>query len=398
MSLNNTPSSERLHIGIFGSMNAGKSSIINAITSQSLSIVSEVKGTTTDPVLKTMELLPLGPVVIIDTPGIDDESTLGKQRIEKAFKIFNKTDIAVLVIDATVGFTTAEFNIIKKFEQKKLPFLIVMNKNDLEGVKKAPSQFAEKTIYVSALLKQNIYELKERITELKPKSHNTMPLLSDLVKPLDFVVLVIPIDSGAPKGRLILPQQQVVRAILDVGAMPIIARETELDSTLKALTFKPALVITDSQAFEAVSKIVPEDILLTSFSILFARYKGHLEKLLDGIDALNNLEDEDTVLIAEGCTHHRQCDDIGTVKLPRLISNYTNKKLNFLFTSGTEFPDKLDSVKLVVHCGGCMITEREVKYRIDYALAANIPVTNYGMLFAQFNNILKRSIKVFNLK
>lgn len=398
MSLNNTPSSERLHIGIFGSMNAGKSSIINSITAQDLSIVSELKGTTTDPVLKTMELLPLGPVVIIDTPGIDDKSKLGQQRIEKAFKIFNKTDIAVLVIDATVGFTDSEFDIIKKFKEKQLPYLIVMNKNDLEGIKKTPEEFIKKTIYVSALLKQNIYELKERIAELKPSSDNLVPLLSDIVKPLDFVVLVIPIDSGAPKGRLILPQQQVVRSILDVGAIPFITRETELEFALKTLSFKPSLVITDSQAFEKVSKIVPNDILLTSFSILFARYKGNLSTLLEGIRTLDNLKDGDSVLIAEGCTHHRQCDDIGTVKLPRLITNYTNKKLNFLFTSGTEFPDKLNSVKLVVHCGGCMITEREIKYRIDYATASKIPITNYGMLFAKFNKILDRSVKVFNLK
>lgn len=388
MSLNNTPSAERIHIGIFGNRNAGKSSLINAITSQNIAIVSDVLGTTTDPVFKAMELLPLGPVVIIDTPGLDDEGELGKMRIEKALGVLDKTDIAVLVTDGTVGMTESDNKLIDKFKEKNISYIVAINKSDLDTKKVV----CENVIYVSAKTGKNIDALKEKIASLKP-SNEEKPLVSDLIKKDDIIVLVTPIDEAAPKGRLILPQQQTIRDILDSGAVSVVCREHELKNTLSALAKKPALVITDSQAFKLVQSIVPKDIPLTSFSILFARKKGDLKSLAGGAKALNDLQEGDTVLISEGCTHHRQCGDIGTVKLPRWIKNFTGKNINFEFTSGTEFPDDLSKYKLIVHCGGCMLNDRAVKSRMEKARIAGVPMTNYGTLIAYVNGILERSIE-----
>ena len=407
MSLNNVPSSERTHIGIFGKRNAGKSSVINAITGQSLAIVSNVKGTTTDPVLKSMELLPLGPVVLIDTPGLDDEGDLGHLRIQKAYQILNKTDIALLVIDGTAGMTAEDYQILDRIRAKNIPYLIVFNKADLapdaDTSDAAPSNAdtsdtadAANVIWVSAVTGLHIQELKERLATLLPDEDSGKTILGDLIRPSDFIVLVVPIDKAAPKGRLILPQQQTIRDILDHNAISIVVKETDLKHTLETLGKKPALVITDSQVFDKAAADTPSDIPLTSFSILFARYKGNLKTLVDGARMLRHLENDDKILISEGCTHHRQCDDIGTVKLPRLIRNYTGKELEFEFTSGTEFPFSLEKYRLIVHCGGCMLNEREMKYRIRCAEDAGIPITNYGTAIACMKGILERSIEIFS--
>ena len=389
--MNETPSGNRVHIGFFGRRNAGKSSVLNAVTGQDLAVVSEVRGTTTDPVSKAMELLPMGPVVVIDTPGIDDEGTLGTLRIRKTKQILNKSDIALLIVDATVGKTEADQELLGIFRAKNIPFLVVWNKSDL--LSEIPLALPEK-IFVSAATKSGINELKERIAALQPEGLRP-PLVSDLIQSGDFVVLVIPLDSAAPKGRLILPQQQTIRDILEAHAVAVVVKDTELRETLEKLGQKPKLVITDSQAFGKVSPIVPDDIFLTSFSILFARHKGSLLPAVRGAKALDHLTDGDTVLISEGCTHHRQCDDIGTVKLPRWILEHTGKQIQFAFTSGGEFPDDLSPYKLVVHCGGCMLNEREMKYRVQCALDQQVPMTNYGILIAHINGILKRSVAIF---
>ncbi|MBQ8733270.1 MAG: [Anaerotignum sp.] len=389
MSLNETPLANRIHIGIFGKRNAGKSSIINAMTGQNLAIVSDVAGTTTDPVLKAMELLPLGPVVMIDTPGLDDVGELGLMRVQKAYQILNKTDIALIVVDGTVGITAEDEKIIERIRSKQIPYLIVKNKMDL--CERAEEE--ENTIFVSAATGQNIYELKELIGKLAPREEESRKIVSDILQTNDFVVLVVPIDSAAPKGRLILPQQQTIRDVLEAGAAAIVTRDNELAETLQNLGKKPRLVITDSQVFRTVSGIVPDDVELTSFSILMARYKGDLEINVKGARALEHLKDGDKVLISEGCTHHRQCEDIGTVKLPRWIQEYTGKKLEFQFTSGTEFPVDLSEYALIVHCGGCTLNEREMKYRLKCAEDQNIPMTNYGICIAYLNGILERSIR-----
>lgn len=396
MSLNSTPSADRVHIGIFGRRNAGKSSLINAITGQNLAIVSDVQGTTTDPVLKAMELLPLGPVVIIDTPGLDDEGELGTLRVQKAYQILNKTDIAVVVIDASIGLTEEDHMILERIRDKKIPYVIVKNKIDLPGNAESSIDASENSIEVSAATGKNIRELKEMIARLQPEEDLTRKLVGDLLEPNDFVVLVVPIDSSAPKGRLILPQQQTIRDILDAKAVSIVVQPEELPQTLSALGKKPKLVITDSQAFRQVSALTPDDLPLTSFSILLARYKGNLETTVHGARALENLKDGDKVLISEGCTHHRQCEDIGTVKLPRWIQAHTGKKLEFVFTSGTEFPVDLSPYALIVHCGGCTLNEREMKYRLKCAEDQNIPITNYGICIAYINGILERSIEPFS--
>ena len=393
MGLNNTPMAERIHIGIFGRRNAGKSSIINAMTGQNLAIVSDVAGTTTDPVLKAMELLPLGPVVIIDTPGLDDEGELGKLRVQKAYQVLNKTDIAVVVIDGSVGRTAADAAILERIREKNIPYIIVKNKSDLQ----AAGQDEENEISVSAKTGQNIYELKERIAALVPREDMTRKIVGDLLEPNDLAVLVVPIDSAAPKGRLILPQQQTIRDILEAGAVSVVTRDHELQEALHSLGRKPKLVITDSQIFGRVSKEVPADIQLTSFSILMARYKGDLEPNVKGARALEQLQDGDTVLISEGCTHHRQCEDIGTVKLPRWIKEHTGKDLHFVFTSGTEFPLDLSPYQLIVHCGGCMLNKREMKYRLKCAEDQGVPMTNYGICIAYINGILERSLAPFGI-
>ena len=389
MSLNETPLANRIHIGIFGKRNAGKSSIINAMTGQNLAIVSDVAGTTTDPVLKAMELLPLGPVVMIDTPGLDDVGELGLMRVQKAYQILNKTDIALIVVDGTVGITAEDEKIIERIRSKQIPYLIVKNKMDL--CERAEEE--ENTIFVSAATGKNIYELKELIGKLAPREEESRKIVSDILQTNDFVVLVVPIDFAAPKGRLILPQQQTIRDVLEAGAAAIVTRDNELAETLQNLGKKPRLVITDSQVFRTVSGIVPDDVELTSFSILMARYKGDLEINVKGARALEHLKDGDKVLISEGCTHHRQCEDIGTVKLPRWIQEYTGKKLEFQFTSGTEFPIDLSEYALIVHCGGCTLNEREMKYRLKCAEDQNIPMTNYGICIAYLNGILERSIR-----
>ena len=395
MGLNNTPSSERIHIGIFGKRNAGKSSLINAITGQNLAVVSDVAGTTTDPVSKAMELLPLGPVLFIDTPGLDDVGELGEMRVAKSYQAMNKTDIALLAVDSTNGFGNDELTVIKRLNEKNIPFIIVITKSDKANKVDIPTEYKEKTISVSSKTGENINELKELIAKLRPTGENPNRIVADLLQPNDFVVLVVPIDSAAPKGRLILPQQQTIRDILDSSAVSIVTRDTELEATLKNLGQSPKLVITDSQAFGKVSKIVPENIPLTSFSILFARYKGDLQTVVNGAKALETLIDGDKILISEGCTHHRQCEDIGTVKLPKWIEEYTGKKFDFKFTSGTEFPVDLSPYKLIVHCGGCTLNEREMKYRLRCANEQNIPITNYGILISYMQKILMRCINVF---
>ena len=401
MGMNQTPASERVHVSFFGKRNAGKSSIINAVTGQDLAIVSSVMGTTTDPVYKTMELLPLGPVMVIDTPGIDDEGELGALRVHKSYQVLNKTDIAILVIDSTAGKGEEELELIHRFHKKGIPYLIVYNKIDLlstEKIKDLAMSVRAGEVLVSASDGMNIQELKEKIASLKPEDTHKYPLIQDLIDPLDLVILVVPIDKAAPKGRLILPQQQTIRDILERGALSLVVRDTELKSTLDHFLAQgvcPKLVVTDSQAFARVSKAVPENITLTSFSILFSRYKGELKTQLKGIAALSSIEDGDRILIAEGCTHHRQCGDIGTCKMPEWIRNYTGKKPVFEFTSGTEFPDDVSSYKMVVHCGGCMLNEREMKYRIACCQDQGVPITNYGILIAQVTGILKRSLGPF---
>lgn len=389
MSLNNTPSANRVHIGIFGKRNAGKSSVMNALTNQNLAIVSDVKGTTTDPVLKAMELLPLGPIVMIDTPGIDDEGELGALRIKKSYQMLNKTDVAVVVIDGAEE-SAEDKELIEKIIAKNIPYVIFHNKSDTFATDKK-----EGHLYGSALEKIGIDELKQAIVNLANSEDNDKQIVADLLEPLDIVVLVVPIDAAAPKGRLILPQQQTIRDILDAGAVSVVVKDTELKETLAKLVTKPKLVITDSQAFGRVSSIVPDDIQLTSFSILFARYKGSLENAVRGAAAIEHLNNGDKILISEGCTHHRQCGDIGTVKLPNLLKKYTGKSFDFKFTSGTEFPEDLSVYKLVIHCGGCMLNEREMKYRYLCATEQNVPITNYGTAIAYMNGILKRSVAPF---
>ena len=392
MSLNDTPKSDRIHIGIFGKRNAGKSSIINAITGQSLAIVSDIKGTTTDPVQKAMELLPLGPVMVIDTPGIDDLGELGEKRVEKSYQVLNKTDIALLVVDGTLGLQAEDKKIISSFKERKLPYLIIINKSD-----KVKNKYeVENSIWVSAETKENIEELKERISQLVPSENMTLKIIGDKLEPNDLVILVVPIDKAAPKGRLILPQQQTIRDILEAGAVSVVTRDTELAETLKNLGKKPKMVITDSQAFGYVKTIVPDDILLTSFSILFARYKGDLEQAIKAVKVIDELKDGDTVLIAEGCTHHRQCDDIGTVKIPKWLKSHSDKNINYEFCSGTEFPRDLSKYKAVIHCGGCTLNEKEMKHRVYICKSQNVPITNYGIFIAYIQGILKRSIQVFH--
>lgn len=389
MGLNDTPQSERIHIGFFGRRNAGKSSVVNAVTNQQISVVSDVKGTTTDPVTKAMELLPLGPVVIIDTPGFDDEGALGEMRVKRTKQVLNRVDVAVLVVDGTVGKTGADNELIEIFNDKKIPYIVAYNKSDISEQTDCPDGVA-----VSALDGTNIGLLKERIAHLTKTDDTKLRICGDLVSEGDFAVLVVPIDSAAPKGRLILPQQQTIRDVLESGATAIVVRDTELKSTLESLGKKPKLVITDSQAFESVSKDVPEDIYLTSFSILMARYKGFLKSAVEGAAAIDRLKDDDKVLISEGCTHHRQCDDIGTVKLPRWLKNYTGKELVFETSSGKDFPEDLSPYSLVIHCGGCMLNEREVQYRRNFAEDSEVPFTNYGTAIAYMQGILKRSLEV----
>lgn len=391
-SLNQTPSANRLHISFFGCRNAGKSSVVNAVTGQELSIVSEVKGTTTDPVTKSMELLPLGPVVIIDTPGIDDVGQLGELRVQRTKKILNKTDLAVLVVDGAIGMQTADQELVELFQKKEIPYLVVYNKADL--VQSVPED-GENEIWVSATEGTNIYELKERLGALVKTDTMTRKLVGQLLKPLDMVILVCPIDESAPKGRLILPQQQAIRDVLEAGAIAVVIREHELAATLGQLGDKAAMVITDSQAFALVGKVTPDSIPLTSFSILMANYKGFLKTAVNGISALKNLKDGDKVLIAEGCTHHRQCNDIGTVKLPNWLKAYSGKKLEFEFCSGRDFPEDVSPYALVVHCGGCMLTEREVQYRMRCTVDQGIPFTNYGTVIAMVTGTLERSLRIF---
>ena len=393
MSLNAQVSAERVHIGFFGLRNAGKSSLVNRVTGQTLSIVSEVRGTTTDPVRKAMELLPVGPVVIIDTPGLDDEGALGEERVRRTRRVLDQTDIAVLVVDAAAGLSQADRELMQLFEGKRIPFVVAMNKADLVSV---PESVPENTIYVSARENENIYALKEKIAALARSAASPRELIADLVSSGDAVVLVTPIDSAAPKGRLILPQQQTIRALLDAGCVPVVTRETELSRTLSLLSEPPALVVTDSQAFGIVSKIVPESVRLTPFSILFARYKGDLRTAVLGAAALRRLKDGDTVLISEGCTHHRQCGDIGTEKLPRWVKSYTGRDVNFAFTSGGEFPDDLSPYALVIHCGACMLNEREMQSRLCRAAEQSVPITNYGIAIAQMHGILDRALQPFS--
>ena len=423
MSLQTTPSAQRLHIGFFGCRNAGKSSLVNAVTGQDLALVSEVKGTTTDPVMKAMELLPLGPVVIIDTPGYDDEGLLGEQRVMRTKRILNRSDLAVLVVDAASGIREADVELLGLFRSKNIPHVLVMNKADLifpgpasagnaagSGVTNRPgagtgvaysdaagtdTALPEEVLYVSALTGRGVEELKERLGAMAPKEDPNHRLLGDLISPGDLVVLVCPIDESAPKGRIILPQQQAIRDILDTGAMAVVCRETELEETFRKLGTKPSLTVTDSQAFGIVDKITPDDISLTSFSILMARYKGFLKTAAAGAAALGRLRDGDRILMAEGCTHHRQCNDIGTVKIPRWILKHTGKDLVFETCSGREFPEDLSSYAAVIHCGGCMITERDVQYRMRCALDQNVPFTNYGIVIAAMTGALERSTRMF---
>ena len=403
MGMNQTPTSERVHIGFFGKRNAGKSSVMNAVTGQDLAVVSEVRGTTTDPVYKSMELLPLGPVVMMDTPGIDDEGELGVLRVKKSYQVLNKTDVAVLVIDGSEGASSEDAALMERIRDKQIPYVVVINKKEL-----TPSGAVEKIsvtlgmtdgtvrpIQVSAITGEGIHELKEQIAAAANTEEPERYLVRELLEPSDIAVLVVPIDKAAPKGRLILPQQQTIRDILEADAVSVVVKENELKNILPQLNKKPKLVITDSQAFGKVAKDTPEDILLTSFSILFARYKGDLESVVRGVTALDTLEDGDTVLISEGCTHHRQCGDIGTVKIPAWIKEYTGKDVIIETTSGTEFPDDLTRYKMILHCGGCMLNEREMKYRLKCAEDQGVPMTNYGIAIAYMKGILKRSVEVF---
>ena len=401
MSLNDTPSGERLRISFFGMRNVGKSSLVNAVTGQELAVVSDTLGTTTDPVSKAMELLPLGPVVITDTPGIDDEGSLGEKRVKKTRQILNKTDIAILVTDITRGMEKPEEELIEIFKSKEIPYLIVRNKMDLSSAgniadDKSKEDFSEQNVInVSAQNQTNIYELKELIGKTFKPEENPVKLVGDIISPNEFIVLVIPIDESAPKGRLILPQQQAVRDILDAGAYAITTRETELEELLEKQSPKPDLVITDSQAFAMVSKITPEDIPLTSFSILMARYKGFLDTAVRGATVIDSLQEGDKILISEGCSHHRQCGDIGTVKLPKMLTKRTGKTFDIHTSSGNDFPDDISEYKLIIHCGGCMLSSREMVYRMKCAQDAGVPFTNYGVAIAYMNGILKRSLGVF---
>ncbi|MBE5818173.1 MAG: [FeFe] hydrogenase H-cluster maturation GTPase HydF [Clostridiales bacterium] len=393
MGLNDSITSERLHIGFFGLCNAGKSSVVNAVTGQELAVVSDRSGTTTDPVKKAMELLPLGPVEIIDTPGLDDEGELGEKRIKKAKQILALTDIAVLVVDSTKGLSPLDNELIKTFEEKALPYVLVMNKCDL--LSEVPQSNDTHTIWVSAQTGYNVNALKDMIGALAKSNSAPKYIVSDLLNAGDVVVMVIPIDESAPKGRIILPQQMTLRDLLDKGCTAICCKDTELKSTLECLKEPPAMVITDSQVFGKVARIVPNGVTLTSFSILMARYKGELDTLVKGAKALESLKDGDRVLISEGCTHHRQCNDIGTVKIPGWIKNFTNKDIVFEFTSGGDFPEDLDKYALIVHCGGCMLNEKEMKRRIKAANISSIPMVNYGVAIAHMNGILKRSLEPF---
>ena len=401
MSLNGSPQGERVHIALFGRRNAGKSSVINSITGQNLAIVSEVKGTTTDPVYKAMELLPLGPVVMIDTPGLDDEGELGARRVEKTKAVLNKTDVALIVVDITCGFSDFEAVLLQVIQEKKLSYITVLNKSDLyEGNLSELEQHVKEitkgpVLCISTTQKIGIEELKEEIGKAIPTDEGKLQIVGDLIQPGDFVVLVVPIDKAAPKGRLILPQQQTIRDILEADAMAIVTKEFELRETLESLGKKPRLVITDSQVFAKVSADTPKDIMLTSFSILFARYKGDLEELVKGVVQVNHLQDGDKILISEGCTHHRQCDDIGTVKIPRWLMQMTGKKLQFEFTSGTGFSEQLSEYAMIVHCGGCMLNKREMQHRIAKAKEEGVLIVNYGVLIAYMQGILKRSLEPF---
>ncbi|MBQ6738850.1 MAG: [Synergistaceae bacterium] len=414
--LNSTPSGERIHIAFFGLRNAGKSSLVNAVTGQDLSVVSEIKGTTTDPVKKAMELLPLGAVVIIDTPGLDDEGTLGELRIKRAMNVLSNCDIAVLVHDSNFEISQAEKDLIKIFDERKLPYIIANNKIDINShlsVNKLTSplqrvdslsvsgevpQRGGGVINVSAVTGENIYELKEKIASLVKNKKSEKKLISDLLNPGDVVILVVPVDKAAPKGRLILPQQQTIRDILDSHCSAFVCQDTELEKILNLIT--PKIVVTDSQVFGKVNKIVPKNILLTSFSILFARYKGNLKILVEGAEKLSKLKDSDKVLISEGCTHHRQCGDIGTEKIPEWIKNFTNSTPKFEFTSGGEFPDveRLKEFSLIIHCGGCMLNEQEMQSRINRAKTSGVPIVNYGIAIANMHGILKRSLEPFIIK
>lgn len=393
MSLNSVPLANRIHIGLFGRRNAGKSSIMNAITGQNLSIVSEIKGTTTDPVIKAMELLPLGPVAIIDTPGIDDEGELGELRVKRSYQMLNKSDVAVLIIDANIGMSKEDEKLLKKIKEKAIPYLIVMNKADIKEIEKKEAD----TIWVSAKTGKNIFELKEKLAKLALQEETEKTIVADLLEPSDLVLLVVPIDKAAPKGRLILPQQQTIRDILDADCVSIVVKENQIAETLENLKQKPKIVITDSQVFDVADSYTPKDIWLTSFSILFARYKGNLKQAIEGARAIETIRDSDKILISEGCTHHRQCEDIGTVKLPSWIRNYTNKNIEFEFTSGTEFPEELEQYKMIIHCGGCMLNDREMTYRYRCASDQDTPITNYGILIAHLKGILERSIEPFSL-
>ena len=403
MGMNQTPVSERVHIGFFGRRNAGKSSIINKVTGQELSVVSEVKGTTTDPVFKSMELPPMGPVVMMDTPGIDDGGGRGELRVKKSRQVFGKADVAVLVADLLEGIGEPEERLVKQFRDRGIPYLIVYNKADLKETGAVPECGAHTgaigpdadkapALYVSAKTGEGIHELKEAIAQFSPKEEGRR-LVGDLLAPGDLAVLVVPIDKAAPKGRLILPQQQAVRDILEAGAVAVVARDWGLPEALGCLKEKPRIVITDSQVFGQVAKDTPKEVPLTSFSILFARYKGSLEQAVEGAKRLDSLEDGDRVLMAEGCTHHRQCDDIGTVKLPRWIREYTRKNLDFAHVSGTEFPEDLSSYQLVVHCGGCMLNRKEMEGRLRRAAGQQVAMTNYGILIAKMKGILERSLE-----
>jgi [FeFe] hydrogenase H-cluster maturation GTPase HydF len=403
MSLNETPSGERVHIGFFGRRNAGKSSLVNAVTRQELSVVSDTLGTTTDAVTKAMELLPMGPVVIIDTPGFDDEGSLGELRVKKTKQVLARADIAVLVADVTQGLGACEKELISLFQKQNIPYIIAWNKADLlsqtqtddGGNCKSEDDSTACSIPVSAVTGYNIEQLKEKIARMTSQSENSTPLVSDLVKKMDKVVLVIPIDESAPKGRLILPQQQVIRELLEIGAVSICVKETELSDLLDQMApDRPDLVITDSQAFKRVAQDVPEDVQLTSFSILMARHKGFLDTALAGVAAIDTLKAGDTVLIAEGCTHHRQCNDIGSVKIPRWLQSHVGGEIQIETCSGRDFPEDLSKYALVIHCGGCMLNEREVQYRMKSAVAQGVPFTNYGTAIAHMNGILRRSTRV----
>lgn len=391
MSMNGMPAAERVHISFFGCRNAGKSSLVNAVTGQAVSVVSEVKGTTTDPVAKTMELLPLGPVVITDTPGFDDAGGLGSLRVERTRQILRRTDLAVLVVDSAAGLQETDRELLRLFGERNIPFLVAMNKQDL--CRTVPED--DRTVAVSALTGEGVRELKERMARLLPGRAVEKRLIADLVRPADCVVLVCPIDESAPKGRLILPQQHAIRDLLEAGALPLVTRETELPDALSALASPPRMVVTDSQAFRAVAPRVPEEIPLTSFSILMARYRGFLETAVRGVAALQSLRDGSRVLMAEGCTHHRQCNDIGTVKIPRWLREHTGRAIEIDTCSGPDFPEDLSPYSAVIHCGGCMITEKEVQARREMAEAQGIPFTNYGLVIAHITGVLERSLRLF---